>query len=290
MGKKSSKETSTSTSTPWAPAQPYILGAANTIQNTVNQHQPQLDSLTNDIAGRLPALWNQAGDSSMIQPGMNYANDVLGGKYLNANPFTDAMTARAGQDAANSVNSTFSMAGRTGSLNHATDLARGVAQAENGVMFGNYANERNNQNAAASMLPALNQSRFAGYVPALAATQLAGQLPFYGTQSMSALGGLLGGFGSQTGTQTKPGGWGTDLLSAGVSALPFIFSDIRLKTKVEKVGEFSDGLGIYTFAYKSDPKQTFKGVMAHEVKKLRPWAYVENYRGSGFDAVNYGAL
>jgi hypothetical protein len=34
----------------------------------------------------------------------------------------------------------------------------------------------------------------------------------------------------------------------------------------------------------------FKGVMADEVKVLRPQAYIENYCGSGFDGVNYGAL
>ena len=70
-----------------------------------------------------------------------------------------------------------------------------------------------------------------------------------------------------------------------------MFSDIRLKTKVEKVGEFNDGLGIYTWKWNSDPNgPTFKGVLAHEVKELRPQAYVPNYEGKGFDAVNYAAL
>ena len=90
MGKKKSK--STTTTSPWAPAQPYLLGAAKTIQDTVNAHQPQLDALTNDLVGRLPAMYNEAFDASKIQPGFDYANDVLGGKYLNANPYTTAMT------------------------------------------------------------------------------------------------------------------------------------------------------------------------------------------------------
>jgi len=165
-------------------------------------------------------MWDTANDTSQIQPGFGYANDVLSGKFLNANPYTQAMTQQAGNDAANHVNATFSQYGRTGSNNHATQLAKGVDQAENNVMFQNYQNERNNQNAAASLLPSLNQSRFAGYTPALAATQLAGQLPFYGTSSLSSLGNLFSGYGTQTGQ--KPGGWGGDVLNAAVSALPFV--------------------------------------------------------------------
>jgi len=169
-------------------------------------------------------MFNAAQDTSAIQPGFNYANDVLGGKFLDANPYTQAMTQQAGNDAANHVNATFSQYGRTGSNNHATQLAKGVDQAENNVMFQNYQNERNNQNAALSQLPGLNVSRFAGYSPALQATQLAGQLPFYGTQALSPIGSLFNGYGTQT--QTQPGGWGTGLLG-GLSNM-ISFSPIKL--------------------------------------------------------------
>ena len=53
----------------------------------------------------------------------------------------------------------------------------------------------------------------------------------------------------------------------------------------------NDGLGWFNFVYKNDPDATvYHGVMAHEVKELRPQAYIPNYRGSGFDGVNYAAL
>lgn len=201
MSKKSSKQTTQTT--PWAPGQPYILGAANTIQNTVNQHQPQLDSMTNDMMGRLPGMWNQAQDTSTIQPGLNYAGDVLGGKYLNPNQYTINMANMAANDAANHVNSTYSMAGRTGSGAAQTNLAKGVDLAQNQVLFQNYQNERNNQTAVAGLMPSLNNAKYAGYTPALAATQLAGQLPFYGTQSLSAMGGLLSPYTNQD-TKTTP--------------------------------------------------------------------------------------
>lgn len=66
-------------------------------------------------------------------------------------------------------------------------------------------------------------------------------------------------------------------------------SDRRLKTKIEKVGEFKDGLGIYTFEYRKEPGQTYRGVMADEVQRLRPQAYIPNFDGD-YAGVNYGAL
>jgi len=267
-----------------------LLGAGNTISNTVNAHQPQLDSLTNDLSAQLPGMWSRAQDTSQIQPGFGYANDVLSGKFLNANPYTQAMTQQAGNDAANHVNATFSQYGRTGSNNHATQLAKGVSQAENNVMFQNYQNERNNQNAAMSQLPALQAAQFSGYTPTLAAYQLAGQLPFYGTQALSGLGSLYGGYGTQT--QSQSGGMLGDLLNAGAAlgSAAIMHSDRRLKKNIRKVGEARDGLGIYEWVYKNDPSETVnKGVMADEVEKFRPWALVKNFRGE-FAGVNYAVL
>lgn len=293
MGKKTSK--TTSTSAPWQPAQGMLLGAGQGITDIVNKNQPNLESLAGDVRGMIPGIQHQIGDTKeQLQPGLNYAGDVLGGKYLNTNPWTDAMRAQAGQDAGNAVNSTFSMAGRTGSGNHATDLARGVAQAENGVMFQNYQNERGNQNGAAGMLPGLTGAQYQGYTPLLGASQLAGQLPYYGTNPLSSIGGLYGGYGTQTATQ--PGGWMGGLLGAAsnmFSFSPIKLSDRRLKTNIRKIGEWDDkgdGLGKYEWNWKSSPNgQKVVGVIADEVEKLRPWAFVPNFVGQ-YAGVNYGAL
>jgi hypothetical protein len=67
-------------------------------------------------------------------------------------------------------------------------------------------------------------------------------------------------------------------------------SDIRLKTNVEKVGQYRDGLGIYEWNWKSAPNGAkVRGVLAHEVEQLRPWAFIPNYQGE-YSGVNYGAL
>jgi hypothetical protein len=83
-------------------------------------------------------------------------------------------------------------------------------------------------------------------------------------------------------------------IGGGISQLiglgSMFLSDRRLKTNLERVGEYEDGLGIYEWNWKADPDgMRVRGVIADEVKALRPWAYVENFR-NGFDGVNYGAL
>lgn len=291
MGKKSSK--TKSTSTPWTPAQPILLGAGQGITNTVNNNAANLSSIESGITGgTIPGIQNQIGDQQeQLQPGFNYINETLGGNYLNANPYTTALANQAGEAAGNAVNSAFSNAGRTGGGNHATELAAGVDRAQNQVLFQNHQNERGLQNQALGQLPGFSTSQFAGYSPLLGAQQLAGQLPYYGANALGGIGGLYGGYGTQTGTQ--PGGWLNGLLGAGASlgSAAIMASDRKLKTNIRKVGEAKDGLGKYEWNWKSAPDgETVRGVIADEVKELRPWAYVPNYQGRGFDAVNYGAL
>jgi hypothetical protein len=87
-------------------------------------------------------------------------------------------------------------------------------------------------------------------------------------------------------TMAVAGGGQSQLIGLGSMFL----SDRRLKTNLERVGEYEDGLGIYEWNWKADPDgERFRGVIADEVKALRPWAFVENFR-NGFDGVNYGAL
>ncbi len=72
-----------------------------------------------------------------------------------------------------------------------------------------------------------------------------------------------------------------------VASIASIFSDPRLKTDIEKIGERSDGLGLYSFRYKGTD-QWAVGVMADEVALLRPDALGPTF--AGYATVNYGAL
>lgn len=71
-------------------------------------------------------------------------------------------------------------------------------------------------------------------------------------------------------------------------------SDIRLKDNIELVGKLDDGLPVYDFDYRRDldpslPEGRQRGVMAHDVKRLRPWA-LGPVRTDGFSTVFYDRL
>jgi hypothetical protein len=297
VGKKSSKQTTTNEPAKWA--KPYLTGAASTIQNTVDSNQGHLDQMAGDMRGYLPQLGQMAfGQNAGLNAATGYATDVLGGKYLGeANPYLNQMVDTARGNTMDSINSNFAMGGRVGSDLHFEDLGRGMMQAETGLRYGDYQNERNQMTQAAGLMPGLNASQYAGVMPYLAMSQGAAQLPYTGIGNLGMIGGLAGGYG----TQTQPGpGWGQSLLGAAVglgsAALgnPAIMASAReLKTDIEEIGEWDgrgDGLKKYRFRYKSDPSRTlFEGVMADEVLELRPHAYVPNFH-EGKPGVNYAKL
>lgn len=112
-------------------------------------------------------------------------------------------------------------------------------------------------------------------------------------QQLSGLSGLglqAGGLVANTGQkQQSTGGSPSTLgsIASAVGGIASIFSDCRLKRDIERVGEFPDGLGIYTYRYVMGTKRVL-GVMADEVAKLRPWAL--GPERAGYATVNYGAL
>lgn len=112
-------------------------------------------------------------------------------------------------------------------------------------------------------------------------------------QQLSNLAGLglqAGGLVTNAGSTSSSTGGGPSTLgsiASTVGGIASIFSDRRLKTDIEKIGEETDGLGIYRFRYLGNIRR-FVGVMADEVAKLRPWAL--GNRVGGYATVNYGAL
>lgn len=288
MGKQKSSQSSSVSGSAQTWAQPYAKAAASSVGDVFNQNQPGLQTLTNEQRSSVinPLISQFQNTTGPANQASGYYSNVLSGKYLNGNPYFGQVTNTLNRNIADQVNSQFEGAGRYGSDAYAGTLARETGAADANLGYNNYNDEMNRMAQAAGGATGANL----GTGQALSgAIGQGAALPYTGASLYAGSLGQLFNGGTSSGATYQPNPiWGA--VGAGLGAAGTIFSDRRLKTRIRKVVEFEDGLGIYEFAYKSDPTQLFKGVMADEVKELRPQAYVPNYRGSGFDAVNYGAL
>jgi hypothetical protein len=276
-----SKSKTKTVNDPWKPAQPYILENLRQQQDVFNSSQPQLMGFAGqqrDTYGRLAP-----GAEQGIVGAQNLVNRNLSGANLTANPYLDAILGRTREDVTNSVGDIFGGAGRYGSGMHQAILAKELADAENQARYGDYAQERAYQQQAiqdASGLMGGSQSLLNN----------AAELPWIGVQAANgAVRQASGGYGTQT--QTSRPALGSILLNAAAQAAnAAAMSDRRLKTNIRLVYRDPDGLGWYDWNWKSDPDgPTVHGVIADEVEKLRPEAFIPNFRGE-YAGVNYGAL
>jgi hypothetical protein len=264
------------------------------VQSVVNQNQPALQQLTDMTHSQVvdPLLSQFQQSSPVAGQANNYYSDVLNGKYMSGNPYIGQVLQQLNRGVGDQVNSQFEQSGRYGSGAHADVLSRNLADADSNVLYQNYGDEMNRMGQAAQSAKAGNTADIASLISAIGANA---QLPYTGTSNLAnSLGALFNG-GTSNSVQYSPnpiwGAIGAGLGAAGAAASGGAFSDVRLKTNIELTHRDPDGLGWYSWNWKSAPSGAkVKGVLAHEVKELRPHAYVQNYQGSGYDAVNYAAL
>jgi hypothetical protein len=103
------------------------------------------------------------------------------------------------------------------------------------------------------------------------------------SQYAGSLGGLLGNY--QQSTQ-KSSGSAIDTIGK-IASIAALFSDVRLKEDIRRVGVTEGGLPVYTYRYKGEP-QTHMGVMAQEVAEMQPGALGPVVHG--FGTVNYAEV
>lgn len=205
-----SKKKTVQTNTPWGPAQPYILKNLQQQDDVFNASQPELmkyAGMQRDTYGRVAP-----GAEQGIMGAQGLVNDTLSGKYLQGNPYLDAILDKTRQDVANSVNDQFGPAGRFGSGMHAKILTDELANAENQLRYQDYGVERGYQNDAINQA----QNLMGGSQSLL---NNAAELPWIGVQAANgAVRQASGGYGTQTTKQS--GGLGSMLggiIGAGLS-------------------------------------------------------------------------
>jgi hypothetical protein len=113
LGKKSTK--TTSTSTPWAPAQPILTGAGNDILNTVQGNAGNLSNLSKRDQRRddprYPGADRPAGPAAAAGLWLPQLDALAGLPARTVRPRRRLLGNYAGQQAGNSINSAFSLAG-----------------------------------------------------------------------------------------------------------------------------------------------------------------------------------
>jgi hypothetical protein len=265
VGLSSSKSKSTQTTAPSTYSAPYVTDAANVLR-------PGFEAATANNSTLLPR----------INSALDYSQGVMNGNYLNGNPYLQNVINASNRDVTSGVDSKFEGAGRYGSGDYAGVLARALADNENKLRYADYAQERQYQNQAPGQLAGL--------------TGVSASLPqAAGNTYAEAIRGLLGQYNTTNGTVTQSQPIGPMILSAMASAAQAasMASDRRLKTNIRRIGEWDDkgdGLGKYEWNWKSSPNgEKIIGVIADEVEKLRPAAFVPNFIGQ-YAGVNYGAL
>lgn len=270
MGKKKS----TTTNKPWKEAQPYILGAAGEVKNAYDGSMGNVRDASNQLSGLLPGLidrFNQ-GDAG-VNAARDYNTGVLGGQYLDAgNPYLQQMIDQSGNDVMNSMQADMSLKGLTGGSDYAGLIASQLGKNSLGMRYADYSSERDRMANAAAQSPGIAAADYNALNPAFAAGN-ASMMPMQAASGYAgSLGGLFGGYGSQT----SPGGWGTDLLGAGaqIGSAAIMASERKVKRDIEQIGAEPDGLGVYRYNYiwdaADEPRRT--GVMVDEVETIRPWA------------------
>jgi hypothetical protein len=309
-----STQTSTQTSAPWSGAQPYITDLLARGQKVTkspfdfyNGDNIAPFSPEQQLGFGLQTQRAMAG-SPTLNAGNNQLTSTLNGDYLgpNTNPWLKGNVDQAMDDVTGRVNSQFNNS-NFGSTAHQETLQRGLGDVAESMYGGNYQAERGRQVGAIGMAPSLAN---ADYMDAQAlqdvgaqrqglANQYLGnnqnvynqsvQHPYDQLSRYASIVNPAAGYGG-TSTMTSPNpnqrnGF-ADLLGVGLSAAGmFGFSDVRLKSNIERVGTHPLGVGVYE--YDKFGKRE-RGVMAQEVEQVLPEA-VKTHE-SGFRMVNYGLL
>lgn len=271
-------------------AKPFAIAGANEAQSVYNANKGGQQQLTDTIQGLVPTLMGRMGQTDPnVDAARGYNSDVLSGKYLNSNPYLQQILDQTTNDTLGAVGGAFGRSGAFGGTKYAEAAGKGLGAALGNIRYNDYNTQMGRMDQAASLAPTLQNSDAAvesdNLAKILQAAGLGAELPYTGlnaytgslaqlfnggTQKQSTLGNVLQGIGS---------------LGSAAGSMGVTMSDRRLKTNIEQIGSFPDGLGIYEYDIFGERQ---RGVMADEVERLRPWALGPVI--SGYQSVDYGAL
>ena len=276
--------------------------AANTSQMQQQLAQMQMDSLKQggratdqqkaDIASATDAsiAAGNAGIDTNTQRGIGMISDELGnarGLRLSDAPIGSeaALLTRAGTDQKAQLESGMRANQASAVLNYPL--------AVQGMQSGINAGQQNSNAAFTQFSNGLQQQAYQNRTSMTGPTLTSG----LGLSGISAGNGALQAYNSGRPTTTTGSGSngsqglaGLGGLLGGIGAVGNMFSDRRLKDDYGVVGETTTGIPLHMYHYKGESHDTPArlGVMADEVKKIKPSAVIRH--SSGYDMVNYAGI
>lgn len=167
MGGSKQTQTTSSSTSPWGPAQGAltgIIGQAQTLGGDVSNFTPTFSGATMQGVQGLENAGQQPGAAAGylnpvvsgmgqgFQTGLGGLQNTAAGGNLTPNPYLQQMLDYANNTTADKVNQQFSGAGRYGSAAHSGALAREIGAQTTNAMMSNYNTERGYQNAANNTL------------------------------------------------------------------------------------------------------------------------------------------
>ena len=206
----SSKKTTTG---PSKQAMPYLQAGSNAVTQAYNANQGNVSDVTNALK---TAFDNYSVTNPNLTAAGGYVGDVLGGKYLEGNPYLQGIIDDTNSSVTDQVNSLFSRAGQTGSSRQIGELGKQLSRAENNLRYQNYSDEQTRMGNAVTQAAGLNSANNQNLATQLALGQGATSI---GTDAANSYAQALASLWGNSTTTKQSGGLGSALLGIGGSVL-----------------------------------------------------------------------
>lgn len=198
-----------------------IMGAYQGQQAAYNAAKPGIDTVSGnlmDLSGDLLGRFRD-GDPA-IDAAKGYVTTTLESDPQD-NPYLDQMVDITNDSVRNQLQAQMGTRGQTGGSAYYDMIGRGLAQNESGLRYNDYDRAMGRKAQAAGMAPGIVAGEYIPVAAAMESGTTGAMLPVQAALANSAgVGGLLGQYTNQRGTQTQSGGFGSMLggiLGAGLS-------------------------------------------------------------------------
>ena len=113
------------------------------------------------LGSLIPGQAFASGHNDNLDAAQGYSKDVLGGKYLQGNPYLQNIIDQTNRSVTNGVNSQFEMSGRYGAGAHSGTLGQALADSEGNLRYNDYNNQMGRMDAMAGLAPSLTGAQTA---------------------------------------------------------------------------------------------------------------------------------